>query len=302
MTRARELQTEPGAPPVGSGPTGGSVPPFRSGREGRRRFFEHVVEAIEERILSGQLKPADLLPPERVLTEQFNVSRTVVREAVKALERSGLVEARQGVGVVVVAPSESQVTDSILRFVKVENSPLWALYELRSILETESAALAAMRRDDDDLSRLKTLLNGMAEKVDSPLQYVELDLEFHRALISAAHNPIFHVVLEPFRAALRESRALGATVPQAPRRSLSSHRRIFEAIKERDPNRARKEVQGHFRKLAAFLSEAEASRGSRPEQSPAKRGSDSAPVSRRPSVTSTRARRTWSTHRSSSRS
>jgi GntR family transcriptional repressor for pyruvate dehydrogenase complex len=266
-------------PSVGVAPAGGALP-FQSDREGRRRLFEHVVEAVEERILSGQLKAGDLLPPERVLTEQFGVSRTVVREAMKALERSGLVEARQGLGVVVASPSESQVADSILRFVKVENSPLWALYELRTILETESAALAAMRRDDDDLARLKTLLTGMAGHIDSPLEYVELDLEFHRALISAAHNSIFPVVLEPFRAALRESRALGATVPQAPRRSLSSHRRIFEAIKDRDPERARKEVHGHFRKVASFLSEAEASRdssrGVAPSEAVAKSGDDTA--------------------------
>jgi GntR family transcriptional repressor for pyruvate dehydrogenase complex len=279
VTRARELSREASVPSVGLAPTGGALP-FRSDREGRRRLFVHVVEAVEERILSGQLKAGELLPPERVLTEQFGVSRTVVREAMKALERSGLVEARQGLGVVVASPSESQVADSILRFVKVENSPLWALYELRTVLETECAALAAMRRDEDDLLRLKTLLTGMAEKIDTPLEYVELDLEFHRALISSAHNPIFQVVLEPFRAALRESRALGATVPQAPRRSLSSHRRIFEAIKDRDSERARKEVHGHFRKVASFLSEAEASRNSSragsPPETVAKTGGETA--------------------------
>jgi GntR family transcriptional regulator, transcriptional repressor for pyruvate dehydrogenase complex len=232
------------------------VEPFDRAREARGRLYETVADAIEKRILSGQLRPADLLPPERVLSEQFKVSRTVVREAIKALEHSGLVEARQGLGVVVATSSGGHVAESILRFVKLENSPQWSLYEFRSILETEAAALAAIRRDDNDLGLLQSIIEGMTEKVDAPLEYVELDLEFHRALLKAAHNPIFNLVLEPFREALRESRVLGATVPQAPHRSLSSHQRICEAIRSQDAERARTEVKGHFDKVAEFLSEA----------------------------------------------
>jgi GntR family transcriptional repressor for pyruvate dehydrogenase complex len=234
----------------------GSAGPFERAREQRGRLYESVARAIEARILSGQLRPLDLLPPERVLGEQFNVSRTVIREAIKALEHSGLVEARQGLGVVVSTPSEGRVAESILRFVKLENSPQWALYELRSILETEAAALAAKRRDNDDLKRLRSLIDAMNERTEAPLEYVEVDLEFHRALLQAAHNPLFNMVLEPFREALRESRVIGARAHHAPRRSLSSHKRIFEAIKAQDADRARKEVKVHFDKVAEFLSEA----------------------------------------------
>lgn len=234
---------------------------FDRARGERSRLYETVAKAIEERILAGDFRPPDLLPPERVLSEQFNVSRTVVREAIKALEHTGLVEARQGRGVVVLRPSEGHVAESILRFVKLENSPQWALYELRSILETEAAALAAQRRDDVDLEVLGSLIDRMTAKVDLPFEYVELDLEFHRALLKAAHNPLFNVVLEPFRAALYESRQVGATVPQAPTRSVSSHRRIYEAIVAQDPDQARMEVKEHFEKVAEFLAEAGVSTG-----------------------------------------
>jgi GntR family transcriptional regulator, transcriptional repressor for pyruvate dehydrogenase complex len=230
--------------------------PFDRARGERSRLYETVARAIEDRILAGELRPPALLPPERVLSEQFNVSRTVIREAIKALEHTGLVEARQGLGVVVVSPSEGHVSDSILRFVKLDNSPQWALYELRSTLETEAAALAAERRDDEDLITLGSLIERMTAKVHVPLEYVELDLEFHRALLKAAHNPLFNTVLEPFRAALRESRQVGATVPEAPMRSVSSHRRIYEAILAQDADQARKEIKEHFAKVAEFLSEA----------------------------------------------
>jgi GntR family transcriptional regulator, transcriptional repressor for pyruvate dehydrogenase complex len=235
--------------------------PFNRARGERSRLYETVAKAIEDRILAGDLRPPDLLPPERVLSEQFNVSRTVVREAIKALEHTGLVEARQGLGVVVASPSEGHVSDSILRFVKLENSPQWALYELRNVLETEAAALAAERRDNADLAVLGSLIDRMTAKVHLPLEYVELDLEFHRALLKAAHNPLFNIVLEPFRAALRESRQVGATVPEAPMRSVSSHRRIYEAILAQDAGQARKEVKEHFEKVAEFLSEAGVSTG-----------------------------------------
>lgn len=230
--------------------------PFDRARGERSRLYETVARAIEERILAGDLRPPDLLPPERILSEQFNVSRTVVREAIKALEHSGLVEARQGLGVVVASPSEGHVADTILRYVKLENSPQWALYELRNVLETEAAALAAARRDDEDLAELGSLIDRMTAKVHRPLEYVELDLEFHRALLKAAHNPLFNMVLEPFRAALIESRQFGATVPQAPTRSVSSHRRIYEAILDQDADRARREVKEHFETVAEFLAEA----------------------------------------------
>lgn len=246
-----------------SAKSGSDGVPFDRAREERGRLYERVANAIEERIMSGRLRPADLLPPERVLAEQFNVSRTVIREAVKALEHSGLVESRQGLGVVVATPSGGHVAESILRFVKLENSPEWSLYEFRSILETEAAALAAIRRDDSDLALLRSLIEGMAEKIDSPMEYVEIDLEFHRALLRAAHNPIFNVVLEPFRAALRQSRVLGAKVPQAPRRSIRSHRRIYEAIRAQDTAAARAEVKVHFDKVAEFLSEAGVPTGER---------------------------------------
>jgi GntR family transcriptional regulator, transcriptional repressor for pyruvate dehydrogenase complex len=214
------------------------------------------MHAIEQRILSGELRPSDPLPTERELAQQFNVSRTAVREAIKALEQAGLVIVRQGRGVSVAAASQARVADSIARFLRVENSPMWALVELRSILETEIAALAAQRRTTDDLARLTALVDRMDQLVGAPPEYVETDLEFHRALVASAHNPLFDVVLDPFRSELRRSRDIGATVPNAPTRSIVTHRRILEAVRIGDSARARHEMKSHFRQLVEFLGEA----------------------------------------------
>jgi GntR family transcriptional regulator, transcriptional repressor for pyruvate dehydrogenase complex len=229
---------------------------FPSARADRRRLFEHVMHAIEQRILSGELRPNDPLPTERELAQQFNVSRTAVREAIKALEQAGLVTVRHGRGVAVATASHERVADSIARFLRVENSPMWALMELRSILETEIAALAAQRRTTDDLARLTALVDRMDQLVGAPTEYVESDLEFHRALVASAHNPLFDVVLDPFRSELRHSRDIGATVPNAPTRSIVIHRRILEAVRSADATQARREMNNHFHQLVDFLREA----------------------------------------------
>jgi GntR family transcriptional regulator, transcriptional repressor for pyruvate dehydrogenase complex len=242
--------TDTSVPSIDGGKT------FPSARADRRRLFEHVMHAIEQRILSGQLRPSDSLPTERELAQQFNVSRTAVREAIKALEQAGLVTVRHGRGVVVAAASQARVADSIARFLRVENSPLWAVVELRGILETEVAPLAAQRRTADDLAQLSALVARMEQLIDAPTEYVETDLEFHRALVASAHNPLFEVVLDPFRSALRHSRNIGATVPNAPKRSIVSHRRILEAVRAGDATAARQEMRVHFQQLADFLSEA----------------------------------------------
>jgi GntR family transcriptional regulator, transcriptional repressor for pyruvate dehydrogenase complex len=227
------------------------------------------MHAIEQRILSGELRPNDPLPTERELAQQFSVSRTAVREAIKALEQAGLVTVRQGRGVTVAAASQARVADSIARFLRVENGPMWALVELRSILETEIAALAAQRRTADDLARLTALVERMDQLVAAPTEYVETDLEFHRALVASAHNPLFDVVLDPFRSELRHSRDIGATVPNAPTRSIVTHRRILEAVRSSNSSRARREMRSHFRQLIEFLREAGALLDGTPPHVPA---------------------------------
>ena len=215
-------------------------------------LFQMVAQQIQDKVLMGDLSPGDMLPSERVLSQQFGVSRTVVREALKALELRGLLEIQQGRGAMVTAPKVSSVTNSMMRYLRVQKSSLWAFHELRSILETEIAALASQRRTRQDLETLADLLDKMAEKVDSPSEYAELDLAYHRALIASAKNPLAPLVLEPFMALMRETRQLGAAVPDAQRQSLVFHRRVFEAIRSEDPVAARTAMAEHC-SLAADL-------------------------------------------------
>lgn len=223
--------------------------------KGNERLFQRVVDEIDAKIISGELKPGVMLPPERVLAEQFGVSRTVIREATKILELRGVIEVQHGRGAVVVKLSPDSVADSVVRFLKTESSPLSALLELRTILEVEIVALAAERATLQDLAHLEDLLGHMEELLNNPPEYVIQDMEFHRGLWKAAHNQLFPLVLEPFVTLMRESRRLGANAPNAPRRSIEIHRRIFQAVRAHKQEEARQIMREHFVQVAEFLTE-----------------------------------------------
>ena len=224
------------------------------------RLFLEVVRQIEDRILAGELRPGDMLPAERVMAEQFGVSRTVIREATKALELRGLVEVQHGRGVMVVKPSADTVSESVVRFLKIEESPIWSLFELRSILEVEFAGLAAERRTDADIEALAQIFDNMTATLDRPTEYVEHDFEFHRVLAKAAHNPLFSLVLEPYVTLMKEARRLGATAPNASKRSFGYHKPVLDAIKNRDVAKARRAMREHFDYVSEIITEAEKER------------------------------------------
>jgi DNA-binding FadR family transcriptional regulator len=218
-----------------------------------QKLFKKVVEQIERSIVEHELKPGDMLPPERVMTQQFGVSRTVIREAIKALELQGSVEVQHGRGAIVSGASATNVSDSLVRYVRIQESSVWALHELRTILETEIAALAAERCTEEDIQEIDAIIKRMSAKMFSPTEYVELDLDFHRAIVNAAHNPLFPLVLDPFMTLMRESRRLGASVDGAPQRTIHAHMNILECIKRRDPKAARNAMKEHCALVAGFI-------------------------------------------------
>lgn len=222
-----------------------------------RPLFQEVVAQIKKRVINGSLKTGEMLPPERVMAEQFGVSRTVIREAMKALELQGLVEVLHGRGIKLASPSMESVIETMVSFVKIDNSPIWALHEMRSIIETEIAGLAALRRTEEEIQGLKEILGQMSEKTDSPNEYSALDIKFHRALMTMTHNPLFPMVLEPFSELMLEARRIGALATDAQKRSLESHSEIVRAIEDQDAERAKYVMREHFEKVASFVSEAE---------------------------------------------
>jgi GntR family transcriptional repressor for pyruvate dehydrogenase complex len=211
------------------------------------RLYEQIVQQIEESITSGELKEGDQLPAERELAQQFGVSRTAVREAVKTLREKGLVEAYPGRGTFITngtARSIQQTLDRMIRSGQAEGTV--HLTEVREILEPEIAALAAQRVDEEMLSAMREAIAVMdAARKDSEA-FIEGDLDFHLALAEAAANPLILSLIDSIVGLLRDQRTRTYFVEGGPERGQYHHRRILEAIEHRDAVGAREAMRAHL--------------------------------------------------------
>jgi GntR family transcriptional regulator, transcriptional repressor for pyruvate dehydrogenase complex len=211
------------------------------------RLYEQIVQQVEDSIHKGTLKAGDQLPPERELAQQFGVSRTAVREAVKALHEKGLVEAYPGRGTFITDGTSYSMRQSLDRMVKVGQAEGSAfLAEVRAILEPEIAALAATRADTEDLSSMREQVAVMDGACKDPDAFIEADLDFHLALAEAAANPIILSLIDSIVGLLREQRMGIFQVEGGPERGQYHHKKILKAIELRDPTGAREAMKAHL--------------------------------------------------------
>ena len=211
------------------------------------RLYEKIVQQIEESILKGELSEGSQLPAERDLAKQFGVSRTAVREAIKALQEMGLVDAFPGRGTFVTNGNPNSMRRSLDRIIKSGEPGGWAyLVEVRKILEPEIAALAAVRATDQDLALMKEAFDVMDNAGCDADAYIEADLDFHLALAEAAANPIVLSLIDSIVGLLREERLRIFRVEGGPERGQHHHKCILEAIERHDPQEARAAMQAHL--------------------------------------------------------
>lgn len=188
------------------------------------RLSDRVAQDIIETIVAQRLQPGDVLPPERELGEQFGVSRTVIREAVRSLEARGLVEVRVGSRIKVAAVDPKTVHDSIWHFVRSARVDASAIDALRHSLDVIAAGMAARHATVHDL-----------ELIDRAVGHDED--AFRRAVMSASHNELVIVLAE----------ALGGLTQPARSGASEGHRPIADAISRRDPDRAEQAVRSRVR-------------------------------------------------------
>jgi len=214
------------------------------------RLYEQIVQQIEESILKGALKPGDQLPAERDFARQFGVSRTAVREAVKALREKGLVEAYPGRGTFVTSGTPPSVRQSLGRMMRADQPEGTAqLVEVREILEPEIAGLAASRADEEAIATMREAVEVMDNAKDDPEGFIEADLDFHLALAEAAANPLILSLIDSIVAVLRDQRMTIFKVDGGPERGQYHHKRILEAIEHRDPRGARDAMRAHLKQV-----------------------------------------------------
>ncbi len=214
-----------------------------------------LVRALEDRIRAGALANGDKLPTEAAIMAEFEVSRTVVREAISKLQAAGLVETRHGIGTFVLGLGEG----GPFRIGAEQMATLHdvvAVLELRIGIETEAAALAAQRRTDDHLHNMRAALLAFAEAAESGRDAVAADFQFHLEIARATGNPHFEQLMATLgapsipRARLASLQAAGDEDPLAQRDYLlrvnAEHESILDAIAARDTEAARAAMRTHL--------------------------------------------------------
>ena len=211
------------------------------------RLYEQIVQQIEESIVKGDLKAGDQLPAERELAQRFGVSRTAVREAVKALREKGLVEAYSGRGTFITDGTTQAVRQSLDLMVKIgQPEGSTHLAEVRAILEPEIAALAAVRIQEPELATMREAVAAMDRAGQDPEIYIEADLDFHLALAEGAANPLILSLLDSIVGLLREQRLRIFRVPGGPERGQIHHKRILDAVERHDAEKSREAMRSHL--------------------------------------------------------
>lgn len=248
---------------AGQSPRRGVFTPAR-----RTRSFEDIVEQIRSATLDGTLEAGDRLPNERELCGAFGVSRSTLREALRALEALGAVEIRTGSagGTFVVAPDETQVGSALEALIRFRSATAQELDEFRTSFEAETAYWAAQRAGDDDLAALRAIVDAYAEgAARDDLRWdhlVQLDIDFHHAIARASGNQIrVAIMLAIHRALQRASSSIAPYASPSLRRRIAVELAgIAEAVEARNGRLARTRMRRHVAKFSGLERSIEAGR------------------------------------------
>ncbi len=200
---------------------------------------DEAIEKLKTMIVSGELRPGERLPREADLATTLGLSRSSLREAVRALSLVRILDVRQGDGTYVSSLAADSLLDALNFIVEFHHdASVLELLEVRRILEPAASARAAVRISADGVAELRGLLERVT--IDSPVEdLVTADIAFHRAIAVAAGNTVLASLIESLSGPTQRARVWrGVTQEGALQRTLDEHRAIFEAIDRRDPEMA----------------------------------------------------------------
>jgi GntR family transcriptional repressor for pyruvate dehydrogenase complex len=221
------------------------------------RIYEEIVRQVKAMIAEGRLKGGDRLPPERDLAEKFVVSRTSVREALRALESLGLVEIRPGEGTFVRQVSIESLVEPLALLMVSQREAIAELFEARRLLEPSLAALAAGRATPEEIHEMERILEMQAAEIAAGRTGLAQDAQFHAAIGVAAHNRAITRIAHAIMDLLTQSREESLNTPGRPTRSHEDHRRVLTAIAARDAESARRAMHEHIAAVEGLVLGAE---------------------------------------------
>jgi GntR family transcriptional repressor for pyruvate dehydrogenase complex len=215
---------------------------------------DEAILRIKEMILRGELAPGSRLPPEKELSERLGLSRSSMREAVKALEVIRVLDVRRGDGTYVTSLEPRLLLEALSFVVDLHgDASVLELFAVRRILERAAAGMAAARVDAEDVARFRELI-GMVDESSDVEGLVAHDLEFHHAVAAAAGNSYLSTLLDSLSTETVRARIWrGLTQENAVARTLAEHRGIVDALAQHDVELAQALVTAHVSGVEQWL-------------------------------------------------
>jgi len=222
-------------------------------RNENQAIQNEIITKIRDLIVYKNLEPGDKLPAERVLSDKFGVSRSNVREAIRKLEFYGILASKPQSGTFVADIGQIAMNGMMEDILSLEEPDFKSLVETRILLELKTVRLAAQRRTEADLVRLKAALDAYSEKVNNQEDAVQEDLLFHLAIAKASGNSTmntFMLIITPeiitnFEKYHVCDKDLAFT-------GIQEHQDIFDAIKQQNPQLAKEKMKVHFKTLYQY--------------------------------------------------
>ena len=218
-------------------------------QNGTGRAADFVVDTLQQRIQSGVLADGQPLPSERNLIEEFGISRTVVREAVRMLSSKGLIEARPRYRPVVRKLGFDSAVDavsSIVSHLLGQPGGVKNLFDTRVMIEAALVREAALSADKDNIAELKRALEANASAIDNSDLFYQTDNRFHEVLHEITQNPVLPALHRAYTTWLAPHWSKMARLPERNRENYVAHRKIYEAILMRDPDVAEAALREHL--------------------------------------------------------
>lgn len=233
-------------------------------RESGRHLADVVAERIERLIVDGVLKSGQTLPSERRLTEKLGVSRTALREGLKLLRARGIIDTQQGKGSFVANLTAQPSQSPMMHLLASQPRTLYDLFEVRAMIEAESAKLAALRGTPADfilITRRYEEMVGAHDRDTSPSMHARLDHAFHLAICEASHNSVLVHTLSSLTDLLLSSvfASVNNLYHRQPQKSQINrqHARLYNAVIGKLPEQARTSASEHIRSVRDSLKEIE---------------------------------------------
>jgi GntR family transcriptional regulator, transcriptional repressor for pyruvate dehydrogenase complex len=235
----------------------------------RTRAPEEIIRQIRDLIATGQLTPGNRLPSERDLAQALKVGRSTVREALRSMESLGFVEERAGEGAYLMSPAAPRLPDPLMARLFQTRSIQRMLFEVRSALEPELAALCARRATSEQIARMREALAKQEAGIRRAETGLSADAALHALIADYAGNEILSRIMQSLMDLLRQTREESLRHEGRAAHSLRQHQAIVRAIEGRNPATAARRMREHIRAVECLIfSTREGSAGIPPDTRP----------------------------------